>query len=376
MNYRINSFTMRNEYLDFSFTSAVKCWLTKKQSQKTEKLAQSLMAQCNSYIEERIYSKADYDETYCRELLHLINEKLQQEEVKKLQTSLLEDGNFNNFVKYIINYEKFVKAWIWRHILDFYREAEDLEDLEEEILSTIIKKVKDALEKAKDESVTTVSAFLNNFCKVLQKDLVISKDTLVGIQFKNTADPDQFCTFIQTFLPNLQQQILAELKDLEIKSKLSQLPLKPQDEIFKRVFGCGKQCPFCKVPCEAGGGDHKEHFASVHRPHGLGRYQNLVTDKLTYSLCSSDVVSNTTFRNSDTDWKDHPFKDYRQYYPHWRIQPDPSITASDYWKFVFKEFNQQFVKEYGAKPADLPADWQKITKEQALESLKEAFTMK
>ncbi|KAM9147478.1 interferon-induced very large GTPase 1-like isoform 1-T1 [Pangshura tecta] len=487
MNYRINSFTMRNEYLDFSFTSAMKCLFTKKQSQKTEKLAQSLMAQCNSYIEERIYSKADYDETYCRELLHMINEKLQQEEVKKLQTSvcfevdlklhilgeathafqkmhedflkendpqqrleklkpqyfsifkdhylekdarqdrakdlcdqclkpalmdyvskrlgleivddilssgqsieyasrsffqftvqkkLLEDGNFNNYVKYIIDYEKFVKAWIWRHILDYYREAEDLEALEEEILSTIIKKVKDALEKAKDESVTTVSAFLNNFCKVLQKDLVISKDSLVGIQFKNTADPDQFSTFIQIFLPNLQQQILAELKDLEIKSKLSQLPLKPQDEIFKRVFGCGKQCPFCKVPCEAGGGDHKEHFASVHRPQGLGRYHSLATEKLTYSLCSSDVVSNTTFRNSDTDWKDHPYKDYRQYYPHWCIQPDPSITASDYWKFVFKEFNQQFAKEYGAKPADLPADWRKITKEQALGSLKEAFTMK
>ncbi|XP_065258524.1 interferon-induced very large GTPase 1-like [Emys orbicularis] len=487
LNYRINSFTMRTEYLDLSFTSAMKCWFTKKQSQKTEKLAESLMAQCNSYIEERVYSKADYDETYCRELLHLINEKLQQEEVKKLQTSvcfevdlklhilgeaahafqkmhedflkendpqqrleklkpqyfstfrdhylekdarqnrakefcdqclkpalmdyvskrlgleivddilssgqsieyasrsffqftvqkkLLEDGNFNNYVKYIINYEKFVKAWIWRHILDFYREAEDLEDLEEEILSTIIKKVRDALEKAKDESVMTISAFLNNFCKVLQKDLVISKDSLVGIQFKNTADPDQFSTFIQTFLPDLQKQILAELKDLEIKSKLSHLPLKPQDEIFKRVFGCGKQCPFCKVPCEAGGGDHKEHFASVHRPQGLGRYRSLVTEKLIYSLCSSDVVSNTEFRNSDTDWKDHPYKDYRQYYPHWRIQPEPSITASDYWKFVFKEFNQQFAKEYGAKPANLPADWQKITKEQALESLKEAFTMK
>uniref|UniRef100_A0A8C8SDB1 VLIG-type G domain-containing protein n=1 Tax=Pelusios castaneus TaxID=367368 RepID=A0A8C8SDB1_9SAUR len=486
-NYNINSFEMRNEYLDFSFTTAVKHWFTKKQSQKTEKLAKSLMAQCNSYIEERIYSKADYDETYCRELLHIINEKLQQEDVKKLQTSvqfevdlklhilgeaaqafqkmhedfikendpqqrleklksqyfsifrdhylekdarqnrakdfcdqclkpalkdyvnkrlgleivddilssgqsieyasrsffqftvqkkLLEDGNFNSYVEYITNYEEFVKAWIWRHILDFYRKPEDLEDLEEEILSTIIKKVRDALEKAKVENVNTVSAFLNNFCKVLQKDLVISKDSLMGILFKNTADPDEFSTFIQTFLPDLQQQILAELQDVELRSKLSHIPLKPQDEIFKRVFGCGNQCPFCKVPCEAGGGAHKEHFASVHRPQGLGRYQSVVTEKLVYSLCSSDVVSNTEFRNSDTDWKDHPYKDYRRYYPHWRIQPDPSITASDYWKFVFKEFNQQFAKKYHAKPANLPADWQKITKEEALESLMEAFTMK
>ncbi|KAG6925030.1 upregulator of cell proliferation, partial [Chelydra serpentina] len=485
----IDNFGMKKEYLDTAWIETMKKLFIREceTAVRTEELAQSLIDEGKRYTEEKVNSKVDYDEIYCRELLNIINKKLQQEDVKKLGTTacfevdlkihilgkaawrfqnmhedfikqndpqcrleklkpqyfstfidlylekdenqtrardfcnqclkpalmdyvnkrlgleivddilssgqsiqygsrsffqftvqkkLLEDGNFDNYVKYIINYETFVKAWIWRHILDYYREDADLEDLEEKILSTVIKKVRDALEKAKDESVKTVSAFLNNFCKVLQKDLVISKDSLLGIQFKNTADPDQFSTFIQIFLPDLQQQILAELKELEIKSKLSSLPLKPQDEIFKRVFGCGKQCPFCKVPCEAGGGDHKGHFASVHRPQGLGKYRNVVTEKLPYSLCSSDVISNSKFRNSNTGWKDHPFKDYRQYYPDWHIQPDPSITASDYWKFVFKEFNQQFAKEYGAKPADLPADWQKITKEQALESLKEAFTMK
>ncbi|KAH1171120.1 hypothetical protein KIL84_006738 [Mauremys mutica] len=122
--------------------------------------------------------------------------------------------------------------------------------------------------------------------------------------------------------------------------------------------------------------DHKEHFATVHRPKGLWQDGSNNTQRLEHSSCSEDVISNEKFRNSDTQWKPHAYKDYRCYYPDWRIQPDPSLTASNYWKFVFKEFNEQFAKEYDIEPADLPRDWGKITKEQALESLEEVFNMK
>ncbi|CAM5148346.1 unnamed protein product [Natator depressus] len=165
------------------------------------------------------------------------------------------------------------------------------------------------------------------------------------------------------------------LTNWAIESKLSHLSVKPQDEIFTHVFGCEKWCPFCGVPCEGGGNDHKEHFASIHRPQGLGPYMDDNTNKLTYSLCSSTVVSNRRFKNKDTDWKLHPYKDYRHYHPDWCIQPDPSIEACDYWKFVFKTFNQKFAREYYAEPADLPGDWERITRDQVLESLKKAFFM-
>ncbi|TFJ97820.1 G patch domain and ankyrin repeat-containing protein 1 [Platysternon megacephalum] len=131
-------------------------------------------------------------------------------------------------------------------------------------------------------------------------------------------------------------------------------------------------CLFCKVPCEADGRHHREHFASVHRPQSLQRFRNSHAKKLHYSLCSTDVLYNDKFQNSDTEWKPHPYKDYRDCYPDWYIQPDPSIMASDYWKFVFKEFNHQFAREYDALPADLPEEWGEITKEQALESIKKS----
>ena len=57
------------------------------------------------------------------------------------------------------------------------------------------------------------------------------------------------------------------------------------------------------------------------------------------------------------------------------IQPDPSINASDYWKFVLKEFNCDFARRYHAKPADLPEDWKNISQEQALEAIKETYNV-
>ncbi|CAM5148366.1 unnamed protein product [Natator depressus] len=486
----INNFRMKNKYIDTAWIKTMKQLLSTGECETTvhaEELAKSLIEEGKRYSEEKVNSKVDYDEIHCRELLNMINERLQQEDVKKLGTTacfevdlkihilgeaawrfqkmhedfiqqndpqcrleklkpqyfstftdlylekdenqtrardfcyqclkpalvdyinkrlgieivddilnkaesieygsrtffqftvqkkLLEEMNFDNYVKYMKNYEEFVKTWIQRRMMDHYRETKRLGELEKKILSTIVKKVREVLESSKNGKNTTVLAFLNNFCEALQQDLVISKDNLLGIQFKNTAKTGQFCANIQTFLLDLEQEILLQFGGLDIQAKLSNLSLKPQDEIFKQVFGCGKQCPFCKVPCEAGGSDHKEHFASVHRPQGLCGYRYLDTQKLVYDICSSEVVSENSFRNSDTKGKRHPYKDYRIYYPDWRIQPDPSIEASDYWKFIFQKFNHQLANSYNANPADLPRDWGKITETRAQEGLKEVFNMK
>nr|XP_056720188.1 interferon-induced very large GTPase 1-like [Euleptes europaea] len=289
---------------------------------------------------------------------------------------LLEDRNVNNYVRYLTAYEEFVKSWIWRQVSDHYRKNGDLKNLENEILSAIVNKIREVLKNLMHKGVEKLSELLEMFCKEMQKELVISKDSLVGIQFKNMSNPSQFVACVENFLPDLQKQILSEFDALDLESKLSKLPVKPQDEIFKRVFGCGKQCPFCQAPCEAGGSAHKVHFAAVHRPEGLGRIRWEHTEKLVCELCSTSVVSQCRFRNAETGGKWHPYKDYQDYYPEWHIQPDASINASDYWKFVFKEFSYHFALFYNAKPADLPEDWKNITQEQALEALKETYNMK
>ncbi|XP_065259559.1 up-regulator of cell proliferation-like [Emys orbicularis] len=287
-----------------------------------------------------------------------------------LLSRLLEEMNFDGYVKYINNYKEFAKTWIWTHLLDHYKETRGVEDLERELLSTVIKKIRDALENSK-----TQTDFLGSFFKYLQRDLVISRDRLARIQLINTTNPNQFPTAVQVFLPALEQAILSQFKDLDVESKFSILSLKPQEEIFKHVFGCGKCCPFCKVPCEAEGTDHKIHFASVHRPQGLMKPKRVFLPclahgpKLDYSPCYSGWL----IRDSHVHiGYRHCFCEDNSVLP-CRSPADSSYKTSNYWKFVFKEFNQQFAREYGTKPADLPGDWGNVTQEQALKSLEEAF---
>ncbi|XP_053883362.1 interferon-induced very large GTPase 1-like [Malaclemys terrapin pileata] len=486
LTYQRKPFCMKKEYLDLGWYKAAMEFITQQCKHELEEFTKSLVEECRRYIWQKVHSQGDYDQTYCRELLRMINERLQENVVGKIRMSasfevdlklhilgeaastfqkmhedflkkndpqrrleelrpqyfstfrdlyyekdacqkravdfshqclipalweymkkrlgieivddflnsgesikygsrsffqftvqkkLLEEMDFDNYVKYISNYEEFVKAWIQTCLISHYRETGSLGELERTVLATIMKKIRDALESSECQDAVTISEFLEQFCQALCKELVISKDSLEVILFKNTASVGQFSADIHTFLHQVEESILLGWKELGVEMVFTQLQFKPQDEIFKRVFGCGKQCPFCKVPCEAGGSDHKQHFASVHRPKGLGGYSYETTNRLVYSLCSSDVVSSKSFKNLNTALKWHPYKDYRQFYPTWRIQPDPSISASDYWKFIFRKFNQQFAREYNVQPADLPPEWKKITKEQALDSIREAFNM-
>ncbi|KAM4024612.1 up-regulator of cell proliferation isoform 1-T2 [Anomaloglossus baeobatrachus] len=293
-----------------------------------------------------------------------------------LLKELLESSDFTQYVKYNNHYETFVKTWIITYITNKYKESTSLETLTSNILVSIMRKIRQVLRDPKVMESSGVSECLKTFCAMLKKDLVIDQNEMKVVIFQNNANPIQFSADIEMFLMGVERQIITEMKDFTINYILSKASVKPQDELFKKVFGCGKQCPFCKVPCEAGAVNHKEHFASVHRPQGLGTYRCKESKALAHSICSTDVVGNATFLNSETEWKPCLFKEYRKFYPDWSIQPDTTIGASDYWKFVFNTYNKKFSDYYNAKPAELPEEWCLITKEQALQSLKESFNMR
>ncbi|CAH2307932.1 Hypothetical predicted protein [Pelobates cultripes] len=290
--------------------------------------------------------------------------------------SLSGTEEFSNYIKYINSYERFLQSWIFTHISDKYNKSSQLETLQENILFEIVKKIKNVLREEKCLNCSSITNLLEYICKELKKELVISQSEMYMIAFGNNADVEQFSGDIQTFLSETETEILSEVKYLDVESILSKVTLKPQDELLKKVMGCGEQCPFCKVPCEAGGVEHSHHFASIHRPQGLGKYRNVYTNILNKNICSTNVVSNGRFRNADTKEEWHPYKEYRTLYPDWSIQPDPSIESSDYWKYVFVKFNEQFAAEYNAEPAELPWEWTQINKEQAIQSLKDAFNVK
>ncbi|KAK3566943.1 hypothetical protein QTP86_006758 [Hemibagrus guttatus] len=293
-------------------------------------------------------------------------------------TQLLEDNNFENYVEYIRSYERFVKEWILKQIEERFSKGNKLFELEVQHLKGITLEIKDAIRKAQQETDEneSIKGFIQNICRELGKTLVIPNDALEAVMVLNNAKREQFAHWLTQSVEEMEKALKTKFKKFDIHNKLKTLKIKPQDELFKRVFGCGKQCPFCKAPCEAGGEAHTYHSASVHRPQGLGLYRYERSEKLVTNICSTDVNTETMFRCLETKHEYHPYKKYREIFPDWHIPADPSIEASDYWKYVMAKFNDRFAEVYTAKSADIPPMWKKITKQEAEKSLKECFSIK
>ncbi|XP_044140221.1 LOW QUALITY PROTEIN: interferon-induced very large GTPase 1-like [Bufo gargarizans] len=292
-----------------------------------------------------------------------------------LLEGLLSDMSFQEYVKYISSYEAYAKDWTSKYISKTYRNSPVLESLQEQVLADIISRIKDILNNEECQESPNLSRFLKIFCGMLRKELVLSTAEIKVLAFHSLMNSKQFSSDVEVFLQDTEQEVRSEMRSMSFESLLSKITLKPQDELLKKAIGCGHQCPFCKVPCEAGSDAHENHFASVHRPRGLGQYRWCKNEKLVADICTTAVVSQSQFKNSDTGWTFHPYKDYRTYYPDWAIQPDPSIESSDYWKYIFVKFNIEFAKMYNAKPAVLPANWKTITKEQASSSLRKVYNL-
>ncbi|XP_071264236.1 up-regulator of cell proliferation-like [Salvelinus alpinus] len=303
---------------------------------------------------------------------------------KAFQFSVLKqltEGKYEKYKEYINYYEKFVKNWLFDQIVQQLSKDRSLEKLEKKHLSEIVKMITDTISNIRKTTGTTnvndVKTFIQNICRALEEKLVL-KDALDSILILNTSDTKQFAVYLTEFVREMEQSLAVTYNhQRDIEERLKSLPFKPQDKMFTNLFGCGKQCPFCGVPCEAGGKDHAQHFTSIHRPQGLKSVTFRPTNKLLTNICSSDVTSNLLFIHPlVTGENPHPYKDYQKYYPDWIITGDPSIKASDYWKYVMTTFNERIATEMNALPADIPDDWKTLTHGDALKSLKEAFNMK
>lgn len=93
------------------------------------------------------------------------------------QTALLKDllakNIFDEYVKYCLQYEIFVKDWITKYITARYTNSGILKFISLS-LAAITTKVSKALEQDFLLKHTELSKGLNDFCKILKNDLVIS----------------------------------------------------------------------------------------------------------------------------------------------------------------------------------------------------------
>ncbi|XP_041840634.1 interferon-induced very large GTPase 1-like [Melanotaenia boesemani] len=312
----------------------------------------------------------------------IIDEMLTKEQFstrKSFQYSLLldmlSDDKFDDFYRYCSSYEIYVKEKILQQVKKHFSNSSATFEFEDRHLKSRFNSINDAIKHTKEKKCGDLKTFVEEMCKELCNKLVISQDALGAFMTLNNSDQDQFAYWLTVSVEDMAETLRVKFKTTPFETKLKRLHVNPQNELFNIVVGCGKQCPFCKVPCEAGGRAHPEHFAVLHRPQGLGNRRFTATGKFVTDICTSSVISDNRFYCA-TNGKWHPYKNYKEFFPDWNIFPDSSLEASDYWKYVMVKYNKDFAKAYYAEPADIPDSWTKISKGEAKASLQVSFGIK
>ncbi|XP_062239737.1 interferon-induced very large GTPase 1-like [Platichthys flesus] len=341
---------------------------------QSQKKAEEFTEQClKPAVEKFVYSKLGPD---------IIREMRTQQQFITRDTfqydillDLLSKHSFWKYVRYIGSYEVHVKKWILYQTVKHLSKDSKMFELVDQHLDSSISSIKAAIHKATKKTSADLKTFINNFCQELGDTLVISQDALGDVMMLNKANQEQFAQWFTEFVNKMEKALKQKFKRIDIQMILKRDDVKSQNELFTQVIGCGKQCPFCAVACVSGGGNHSVHTAPLHRPQGLNGYSWHQTEQLATDICSSLVVSDNLFCCGATKDKLISFKNYTDIFPDWKIPPDESYQASDYWKYVMATFNEEFAKEHGVKPADIPPTWKDISRLQAQQSLKGSFNI-
>ncbi|XP_033465566.2 up-regulator of cell proliferation-like isoform X1 [Epinephelus lanceolatus] len=289
---------------------------------------------------------------------------------------LLTKNDFDEYLDYILSYEPYARKQIVDQIVKRFSKGSTMFELEDKHVQSSIRNITNAINRAKTKKNGSLKTFVEDICQELGDKLVIPQDALGAFMILINADPEQFAYWLTKCVNEMAPPLREKFKNTSIDNKLLNVHVKPHEELFTKLIGCGKHCPFCTAPCEAEGKEHTEHWSSLHRPQGLGEFSWYWGNELITDICSSLVNSRKRFCCSVTKGKWHRYKHYKEIFPDWKIAPDASLQASDYWRYVMTKFNEEFAKEYKANPADIPKAWRNITCEQAEKSLKESFNIK
>ncbi|XP_067307092.1 interferon-induced very large GTPase 1 [Pseudorasbora parva] len=348
-----------------------------------QKAAQSFTNLClKSTAEDFIYSSLESQ--IFNDMLQNKNARLYSSPKKfhygLLKEMLLKDS-FENFLQYLQSHESYSQKIIDNFINAHLSGSIMIEDRREQRMHQIFDWVKRSINQASESSSgvqCNVRLLLEKVCINLESLGKITMPTQILKEplYDISTHREHFLAELQESVTELFSSISQEfMKNEDVIEVPDDLPIKLQDMLYDRVKGCDKRCPFCKAPCDLEEKDHQVHEAVVHRPKGLVCYTNANSTTLSHNTCSADIAGQNQFQNRHTGGRSLPFKEYQSIYPDWNIYPEEPMNnmAEVYWRYVFMRYNSRFAQEYQCAPAVLPQAWRKITRDEALQSLREAF---
>ena len=300
----------------------------------------------------------------------------------KILTDLYTKDDFESYIVHTTDIEQSFENWIKHYMFQFCNEKVSGENTRLQIATKEeISRLMGAVQnKVYNVNETDITKWLAIFCE--DKDL--RTDLGVKLQVDDLLTDQEEIQELN--LENFKHQIMCSLRDLKNKLYASELfdvtkyesvmaewKDKPYD-LLKDLIGCTEQCPFCGEQCDLLDPEHDvtvhKHRTTVHRPSCLIGWQSVHTRVMTTDFCPASIASTKMFRNGDTNYEPHPYKDYQTIYPNWSISPDLTAKCSEYWKLFVSKYNDAIAKRFKGNPGSVPEHWFSIQWEDVEKDLK------
>ncbi|KAL6460929.1 hypothetical protein MHYP_G00308950 [Metynnis hypsauchen] len=284
---------------------------------------------------------------------------------------------FQNFLTYLVqpktHFEKFIKQKVKEHMAAenpdaVYAIKEHIEHKQRSVISKA--------EMARDE-VTCRNGDIKMWLEVFSSSPTELGDTRVHLSdevSEDVTDYDVLVDFIKEGLCTVVEELKRSLNKLS-DFKMWMFRERPDEILIKHFCGCcWMQCPFCGAVCTNSQENHTgDHHTDFHHSPGLRGLHNRGTQELCIDFCTTNVVSNRSFRSSHDPEKSVPYKVYWTAggeYANWSISADLSNQA--YWQWFVCEFQENIENHYKktfSGQEKIPIGWRRLTQSDAVESL-------
>uniref|UniRef100_A0A674B3T1 Interferon-induced very large GTPase 1-like n=1 Tax=Salmo trutta TaxID=8032 RepID=A0A674B3T1_SALTR len=294
-------------------------------------------------------------------------------------TSLAEEENFDKCMTYIHNprkhFERFIRENVEKYILIENR-SKILTMIEGNIKGKeqrVSHAVHTATNTVKNKNGDT-NMWLRELSSALKDELKFAEK-----HFSDFCDITNFDFLEEEVREGLANRIMEINRSLSNVSLLEMKQFRERpDEILIKHFCdcCWVQCPFCKAICTNSMEGHNpyDHNVPFHRSKGINGCHVRNSVEFWIDFCTTSVASNGRFYPSHKSEDTYFMKEYRKAGPifaDWSITPD--LSELPYWKWFVCRFQEDLERFYDKKfqgSGEIPIEWRKFTKQQAIESLK------
>ncbi|XP_074511555.1 interferon-induced very large GTPase 1-like [Sebastes fasciatus] len=299
---------------------------------------------------------------------------------KHVLKSLAEKEDFDGFITYIRHprsqAEEFIREEVQKYIFT------DSTDKARNILQKNVDDIKNLVSQALFDATEKVGIQGGDPDMWMEEFSSLLNDTLTfdTICCQNFSDINRF-DFLKEEIEKGLESVMMEVSKLSW-NKMEEFRMKPDQILIDQLCNsCWVTCPFCAAVCTNTLENHSpdDHSVPFHRSSAANGMYWKNTKDLCVDFCTTNVASDRVFYLGHESEEFFPFKQYRTagpLYANWRITPDESKLK--YWTWFVCRFEKQLEDHYKLKfqgEGEIPSEWKKHTKEEAIQSLDEMYNL-